>query len=33
VEVADALEADLAPSLAGYETLDDRIRTALADAA
>src|SRR5687768_6506654 len=29
VEVADALEADLAPSLGGYQSLDDRIRTAL----
>lgn len=33
VEVADSLEADLAVSLAGYESLDDRIRTALAVAA
>lgn len=32
VEVADALEADLAPSLDGYMSLDDRVRTALAAA-
>ena len=32
VEVADALEADLAPSLDGYTSLDDRVRTALAAA-
>lgn len=33
VEVADAFEADLAPSLAAYESLDDRVRNALAPAA
>ena len=33
VEVADSLEADLAPSLAGYESLDGRVRSALAIAA
>ena len=33
VEVADSLEADLAPSLEGYQSLDDRVRTALAPAA
>lgn len=33
VEVADTLEVDLAASLAGYQSLDDRIRTALAIAA
>jgi hypothetical protein len=33
VEVADALEADLAPSIEGYSTIDDRVRNALATAA
>jgi len=33
VEVADALEADLAPSLEAYGSLDDRVRSALAPAA